>query len=96
MTLTLVPQVRVRAHFDYNPIEDKLIPCAEAGLSFQRGDILHIVSQDDATWWQARREGGGRMRAGLIPGAQLQEMWVKRDILVTCCMQGSCGAHVII
>ena len=74
MTLTLAIQVRVRAHFDYNPREDKLIPCAEAGLSFQRGDILHIVSQDDATWWQARREGGGRTRAGLIPGAQLQEM----------------------
>ena len=73
LTLTLMSQVRVRAHFDYNPKDDKLIPCKEAGLSFKRGDILHIVSQEDATWWQARIEGGGRTRAGLIPGKQLQE-----------------------
>lgn len=38
-------KVRVRAHFDYNPETDPYIPCKEAGLAFQRGDILHIVSQ---------------------------------------------------
>lgn len=50
-------KVRVRAHFDYVPSEDPYIPCKEAGLAFERGTILHIVSQDDAYWWQARREG---------------------------------------
>lgn len=49
--------MRVRAHFDYVPSEDPYIPCKEAGLAFERGTILHIVSQDDAYWWQARREG---------------------------------------
>ncbi|XP_018021718.1 MAGUK p55 subfamily member 7 [Hyalella azteca] len=66
-------KVRVRAHFDYDPRQDKHIPCKEAGLSFSRGDILHIVAQDDPYWWQARREGDRSMRAGLIPSRQLQE-----------------------
>ena len=38
-------KIRVRAHFDYNPEIDPYIPCKEAGLGFQRGDILHIVAQ---------------------------------------------------
>ena len=59
--------------FDYNPVEDRYIPCKEAGLAFCRGDILHIVHQDDANWWQARKEGDTNMRAGLIPAKQLQE-----------------------
>ncbi len=65
--------MRVRAHFAYTPTDDKLIPCREAGLSFERGEILHIVSQDDANWWQARKEGDRNMRAGLIPSRGLQE-----------------------
>lgn len=40
----------LRALFDYDPLEDKYIPCKEAGLSFSKGDILHIVSQDDPYW----------------------------------------------
>ena len=43
-------KVRVRAHFDYDPREDKHIPCKEAGLPFKKGDILHIVTQDDPYW----------------------------------------------
>lgn len=43
-------KVRVRAHFDYFAFTDPYIPCKEAGLDFRRGDILHIVSQDDAYW----------------------------------------------
>ncbi|KAG8223889.1 hypothetical protein J437_LFUL004725, partial [Ladona fulva] len=43
-------KVRVRAHFDYAAIDDPYIPCKEAGLDFKKGDILHIVSQDDAYW----------------------------------------------
>jgi hypothetical protein len=35
----------VKAYFDYNPDNDAYIPCREAGLGFQKGDILHIVSQ---------------------------------------------------
>ncbi|XP_046810665.1 MAGUK p55 subfamily member 7 isoform X4 [Lucilia cuprina] len=66
-------KVRVRAHFNYNPEVDPYIPCKEAGLAFQRGDILHIVSQDDAYWWQARKESERTARAGLIPSRALQE-----------------------
>ena len=40
----------VKALFDYDPNDDKYIPCREAGLPFQKGDILHIVSQDDPYW----------------------------------------------
>ncbi|KAG8038108.1 hypothetical protein G9C98_006433 [Cotesia typhae] len=53
--------------------DDPYIPCKEAGLDFNKGDVLHIVSQDDAYWWQARREGDRNMRAGLIPSRALQE-----------------------
>ncbi|XP_043188619.1 MAGUK p55 subfamily member 7-like isoform X1 [Amphibalanus amphitrite] len=66
-------KVRMRALFDYTSSDDKHIPCREAGLDFSRGDILHIVSQDDIYWWQARREGDFSMRAGLIPSRALQE-----------------------
>ncbi|XP_014605496.1 PREDICTED: MAGUK p55 subfamily member 7 isoform X3 [Polistes canadensis] len=66
-------KVRVRAHFSYKASEDPYIPCKEAGLDFVKGDVLHIVSQDDAYWWQARREGDRNMRAGLIPSRALQE-----------------------
>ncbi|XP_069815109.1 MAGUK p55 subfamily member 7 isoform X2 [Dendropsophus ebraccatus] len=63
----------VKALFDYYPNEDKAIPCKEAGLSFRKGDILQIMSQDDATWWQAKHEGDANPRAGLIPSKQFQE-----------------------
>lgn len=43
-------KVRVRAHFDYCAMNDPYIPCKEAGLDFKKGDVLHIVSQDDAYW----------------------------------------------
>ncbi|XP_017481833.1 PREDICTED: MAGUK p55 subfamily member 7 isoform X2 [Rhagoletis zephyria] len=72
-------KVRVRAHFDYNPDTDPYIPCKEAGLAFQRGDILHIVSQDDAYWWQARKESERTARAGLIPSRALQERRIMHE-----------------
>lgn len=50
--------LHVRAHFDYDPEEDMYIPCRELGISFQKGDVLHIISQEDPNWWQAYREGG--------------------------------------
>lgn len=67
------PKMFVKALFDYNPAEDKAIPCKEAGLAFKKGDILQVMSQDDATWWQAKLEGDGNLRAGLIPSKHFQE-----------------------
>uniref|UniRef100_A0A668ULQ5 Uncharacterized protein n=1 Tax=Oreochromis aureus TaxID=47969 RepID=A0A668ULQ5_OREAU len=66
-------QVYMRALFDYIPLEDKATPCQEAGLPFKRGDILQVVTQDDPTWWQAKRVGDSNLRAGLIPSKQFQE-----------------------
>ncbi|XP_035854208.1 MAGUK p55 subfamily member 7, partial [Sander lucioperca] len=66
-------KVFVKALFDYDPKEDKAIPCKEAGLAFKKGSILQIMSQDDATWWQAKHEGEANPRAGLIPSKQFQE-----------------------
>ncbi|KAM4533800.1 MAGUK p55 subfamily member 7 isoform 2-T4 [Odontesthes bonariensis] len=67
------PKVFLKALFDYDPVEDKAIPCKEAGLAFKKGSILHIMSQEDATWWQAKHEGTANPRAGLIPSKQFQE-----------------------
>ncbi|XP_048027651.1 MAGUK p55 subfamily member 7 isoform X3 [Megalobrama amblycephala] len=67
------PKMFVKALFDYNPADDKAIPCKEAGLAFKKGDILQVMSQDDATWWQAKLEGDGNLRAGLIPSKHFQE-----------------------
>lgn len=36
----------VKALFDYDPYEDALHPCPEAGLTFQYGEILAVVNQD--------------------------------------------------
>ncbi|XP_073991164.1 peripheral plasma membrane protein CASK isoform X4 [Rhodnius prolixus] len=62
----------VRAQFDYDPLEDDLIPCAQAGIAFKTGDILQIISKDDHNWWQARKDNSGGS-AGLIPSPELQE-----------------------
>jgi hypothetical protein len=60
----------VKAHFDYDPSDDPYVPCRELGLSFQKGDILHVISQEDPNWWQAYREGDedNQPLAGLVPG----------------------------
>ncbi|KAL7869072.1 hypothetical protein AOLI_G00130600 [Acnodon oligacanthus] len=84
ITLKIIPAIKeedkfkestvyLRALFDYSPFEDKATPCQEAGLPFQQGDILQVVSQDDSTWWQAKRVGDSNLRAGLIPSRQFQE-----------------------
>uniref|UniRef100_A0A4W4FV92 Membrane protein, palmitoylated 7b (MAGUK p55 subfamily member 7) n=1 Tax=Electrophorus electricus TaxID=8005 RepID=A0A4W4FV92_ELEEL len=67
------PKMYVRALFDYNPEEDKAIPCKEAGLAFRKGDILQVMCQDDVTWWQAKHDGHTSGRAGLIPSKHFQE-----------------------
>ncbi|XP_039894886.1 MAGUK p55 subfamily member 3-like isoform X4 [Simochromis diagramma] len=66
-------KVYIRALFDYTPFEDKATPCQEAGLPFKRGDVLQVVSQEDPTWWQAKRVGDCNLRAALIPSVQFQE-----------------------
>uniref|UniRef100_A0A1A8D8E6 Protein PALS1 n=1 Tax=Nothobranchius kadleci TaxID=1051664 RepID=A0A1A8D8E6_NOTKA len=67
--------MHVRAYFDYDPSDDPFVPCRELGLSFQRGDILHVISQDDPSWWQAYRDGDedNQPLAGLIPGKSFQQ-----------------------
>ncbi|KAM7081677.1 MAGUK p55 subfamily member 3 isoform 3-T3 [Ciconia maguari] len=84
ITLKIIPAIKeedrlkdskvfMRALFCYNPKEDRAIPCQEAGLPFKRRHILEVVSQDDPTWWQAKRVGDTNLRAGLIPSKQFQE-----------------------
>lgn len=81
VTFKIVPSYRsapppceifVRAQFDYDPLEDELIPCAQAGIAFKTGDILQIISKDDHHWWQARKDNSAGS-AGLIPSPELQE-----------------------
>lgn len=66
-------KVSVRAFFDYNPLQDPLIPCKEVGVEFSTGDILHVVNVDDGKWWQARKDGCSHDKAGLIPSKDFQE-----------------------
>ncbi|KAM6904642.1 MAGUK p55 subfamily member 3 [Xenentodon cancila] len=84
ITLKIIPAIKeedrlkeskvyMRALFDYVPLDDKATPCQEAGLPFKRGDILQVVTQDDPTWWQAKRVGDSNLRAGLVPSKQFQE-----------------------
>jgi len=68
------PVYHFRAHFSYTPDDDLYIPCHELGISFQRGDILHVISKDDPHWWQAYRDGEWTQTlAGLIPSLALQQ-----------------------
>ena len=45
-------EIYLRAHFDFNPRKDRLIPSQDAGLGFRRGDILMVLNQEDSFWWQ--------------------------------------------
>uniref|UniRef100_A0A913HJZ5 Guanylate kinase-like domain-containing protein n=1 Tax=Strongyloides stercoralis TaxID=6248 RepID=A0A913HJZ5_STRER len=47
-------EIFVRAQFDYDPTQDDLIPCSQAGVPFKTGDILQVISKDDHNWWQAK------------------------------------------
>ncbi|PWA30291.1 hypothetical protein CCH79_00015731 [Gambusia affinis] len=74
-------QVFFKCHYDYDPANDTLIPCKEAALRFETGDILQIVNQDDVNWWQGRHVEGGS--TGLIPSQMLEEKrkaFVKKDV----------------
>ncbi|TRY75350.1 hypothetical protein TCAL_01639 [Tigriopus californicus] len=65
--------MHVRALFDYDPYQDNLIPCPEAGLEFKFGDILGILNQDDPNWWQAIYADYPNEAAKLIPSQELEE-----------------------
>jgi MAGUK p55 subfamily protein 5 len=63
-----------RALFNYDPDEDLFIPCRELGIAFNKGDILHVTSQEDPNWWQAYRDGeDDHALAGLIPSRTFWE-----------------------
>ncbi|RXG71543.1 MAGUK p55 subfamily member 5-A [Armadillidium vulgare] len=69
-----VHTIHVKAYFDYDPEEDLYIPCRELGMSFQKGDILHVMNQQDPNWWQAYRDGEeDQSLAGLIPSKSFQQ-----------------------
>uniref|UniRef100_S4RTA4 Membrane palmitoylated protein 2 n=1 Tax=Petromyzon marinus TaxID=7757 RepID=S4RTA4_PETMA len=87
-------QLFVKCQFDYNPADDQLIPCKEAGLKFSQGDVLQIVSQDDPDWWQAcKAQDGGS--AGLVPSQTLEEKrkaYVRQEMNFTSASGGAlCG-----
>ena len=44
----------LRPNFDFNPANDPLLPCSEAGLEFPTGSVLEVLSQKDEWWWQAK------------------------------------------
>uniref|UniRef100_M4A1H2 MAGUK p55 scaffold protein 4 n=2 Tax=Xiphophorus TaxID=8082 RepID=M4A1H2_XIPMA len=81
----------VRAMTDYSPQQDPTIPCADAGMSFKKGDILEIVDQTDALWWQAKKLPGSSACAGLIPSTSLlkkqREFWWSQPYQPHVCMQ---------
>ena len=88
VTFKIVPSYRsapppcdifVRAQFDYDPMEDELIPCAQAGIAFTTGDVLQIISKDDHNWWQARKVAASGS-AGLIPSPELQVCIIKYNV----------------
>lgn len=65
--------IYLRALFNYDANEDSLLPCKEVGVSFNQGDILEVVNQEDPNWWQARRVDSENLQTGLIPSQQLEE-----------------------
>lgn len=82
VTLKIIPtyieqhhtsQMFMKAHFSYSPLNDRLIPSKEAGLTFNDGDILMILNHDDPNWWQAQIVGDETNRVGLIPSKNLEE-----------------------
>ncbi|XP_008180809.1 peripheral plasma membrane protein CASK isoform X2 [Acyrthosiphon pisum] len=84
----------VRAQFSYDPLQDDLIPCAQAGITFNIGDILQIISKDDHHWWQARKDNSAGS-AGLIPSPELQEWRITCKALENSKheQESSCSSH---
>lgn len=78
----------MKCHFDYDPARDSLIPCKEAGLRFNAGDLLQIVNQDDANWWQVS-PGHPCISPGVVHGRARAQggVLLLRQILVSCPFQ---------
>ena len=76
------PVVHLKAQIDYEAEDDPYVPCRELGISFHKGDILHVINQEDANWWQAYREGDENTLAGLIPSPSFhsQRVAMKQSI----------------
>uniref|UniRef100_A0A8C5PMX4 MAGUK p55 scaffold protein 4 n=1 Tax=Leptobrachium leishanense TaxID=445787 RepID=A0A8C5PMX4_9ANUR len=86
----------VRAMADYWPQLDPSIPCADAGLPFKKGEILQIVDQSDALWWQARKVSNLSRCAGLIPSNHLlkrkqREFWWSQPFMSHSCLKPFLG-----
>ncbi|XP_074520803.1 MAGUK p55 subfamily member 4-like [Halichoeres trimaculatus] len=82
----------VRAMADYSPQQDPAIPCADAGMSFRKGDVLEIVDQTDTLWWQAKKLPNSTACAGLIPSTNLlkrkqREFWWSQPYQPHACIQ---------
>uniref|UniRef100_A0AAQ5YDA9 Membrane protein, palmitoylated 4a (MAGUK p55 subfamily member 4) n=1 Tax=Amphiprion ocellaris TaxID=80972 RepID=A0AAQ5YDA9_AMPOC len=77
--------VYMKAMVDYCPLQDACIPCPDAGMAFSRGDLLEVVDQSDAHWWQARKLPCAASCAGLIPSASMlkskqKEQWWRQPL----------------
>nr|XP_014343581.1 PREDICTED: MAGUK p55 subfamily member 4 [Latimeria chalumnae] len=84
----------VRAMADYCPLQDPAIPCADAGMAFRKGEILQIVDQNDALWWQARKLSELSVCAGLVPSNHLlkrkqREFWWSQPFQPHLCMKNT-------
>ncbi|CAB1432961.1 unnamed protein product [Pleuronectes platessa] len=82
----------VRSMADYSPQQDPSIPCADAGMSFRKGDVLEIVDQTDALWWQAKKLPSNTDCAGLIPSTNLlrrkqRDFWWAQPYQPHACVQ---------
>uniref|UniRef100_A0A3B3UG02 MAGUK p55 scaffold protein 4 n=2 Tax=Poecilia TaxID=8080 RepID=A0A3B3UG02_9TELE len=78
--------VYMRAMVDYCPLQDSSIPCPDAGMAFIRGDLLEVVDQSDALWWQARKLPCGASFAGLIPSTYFPLNMVKLNTMLSSCI----------
>ncbi|XP_043849298.1 LOW QUALITY PROTEIN: MAGUK p55 subfamily member 4 [Dromiciops gliroides] len=86
--------VYVRTMAKYCPWEDPIIPCADAGLPFQKGEILQIVDRNDSLWWQARKVSDFGACAGLIPSNHLlkrkqREFWWSQPFQPQACLRST-------
>jgi len=67
----------IRPNFPFDPANDTLLPCSEAGLNFQPGFILEVIQRKEEWWWQAKvvadqfRNQIETKSAGLIPSSAL-------------------------
>lgn len=67
---------------DYNPHQDPGIPCVDAGMAFRKGNLLEIVDQTDALWWQAKKLPCSLTCAGLVPSACMFKRSGVQDVLI--------------